>query len=113
MSFTHIAWDHGYHITLDELIVRKKEPECCICEDLDDKYKNFAILTCGHVFHISCLSRWYDCVLSKSYSKMQECPYCRQKSSFVKRMMPSTVYMRRHRDIATYSGQLWRRPKLT
>jgi hypothetical protein len=55
----------------------KKEPECIICDDLTDKEKDFAMLSCNHIFHMGCISKWF------SSSEYGTCPNCRQNSDFV------------------------------
>ena len=51
--------------------------ECCIC--LEDMIKNdtkIQVLSCGHSFHKSCLSKWFE--QDNTCNKVTHtCPYCR------------------------------------
>lgn len=56
----HLSWNEPYHITKEELFLLKKEAQCAICDDLSDIEKDFSILTCGHVFHMGCINKWFQ-----------------------------------------------------
>jgi hypothetical protein len=73
----HVSWSAPYHITPEEMALLKKDPQCSICDDLTDNEKCFTILTCGHIFHMGCVSRWF------SSGEGKTCPFCRQNSDFV------------------------------
>lgn len=48
--------------------------ECIVCfYDLNDYSK--AILSCGHSFHLHCITQWKDTQNKKTYTKL--CPICR------------------------------------
>ena len=44
-----------------------EENECMIC--LEDMKTDIAVLSCGHIFHYDCLSKWV--------AKQATCPLCR------------------------------------
>lgn len=54
--------------------------EICIESFLDDTEKNICAIPCGHVFHESCLTRWFQ---SQCESRLRiNCPKCRKFTTF-------------------------------
>lgn len=49
--------------------------ECSICLEPVTTTLNAWKTECGHIFHKTCLIRYYDTALSKNFC----CPYCREK----------------------------------
>lgn len=86
MSHGHVAWKSNASLTAQELQLIGKEPICCICDDLSDTSTKFAVLTCGHVFHIGCVSRWFFLSLNVS------CPMCRTENCAIELFDFAQVY---------------------
>lgn len=53
--------------------------EICIESFLDDPEKNICAIPCGHVFHESCLARWFQSQC-ESHLRMN-CPKCRKATT--------------------------------
>lgn len=63
-----VCWRHG----LQKGLVEPPSNECSICYEVittKDKKKT----SCGHVFHVSCLSKWFE----RSADYRPPCPMCR------------------------------------
>lgn len=63
-----VCWRHG----LQKGLVEPSSNECSICYEVittKDKKKT----SCGHVFHMSCLSKWFE----RSAEYRPPCPMCR------------------------------------
>jgi len=50
--------------------------ECVICLDSLSKKTDLAALQCGHVFHVACISAWFQ--------RQNFCPMCKAEYSFTK-----------------------------
>lgn len=55
--------------------------EICIESFLDDPEKNICAIPCGHVFHESCLARWFQSQ-RESHLRMN-CPKCRKATTSI------------------------------
>lgn len=56
--------------------------ECSICQDNLEDHHSVILLSCGHLFHYSCLNEWV--------SRAQMCPICRKQIEEVQ-LIPSEV----------------------
>ena len=43
--------------------------ECCICLNDIDKNSSIIVLSCNHIYHKNCITRWFN--------KNKTCPICR------------------------------------
>lgn len=60
--------NNGKHLCLGHLISSKKQEDCSICyNELTDG--NVVLLTCGHMFHLDCMST----------CRTPQCPLCRKQ----------------------------------
>ena len=57
-----------YNKNIDE---KNEPPICCICQDCINYQEWIFILSCNHIFHKTCLNKWFE--------RKYECPYCRKE----------------------------------
>ena len=79
--------DHNYQCTIpavrmSEVRNRFRSEDCSICQEAFEDQHSVVLLSCGHVYHYTCINAWV--------SRAQVCPMCRESINQVE-LIPTAV----------------------
>jgi hypothetical protein len=75
LAIAHIPRDSFLMTQLHEVAAPPTDAECIVCRDDFEDESCIATNACNHLYHFSCLDRWFDS-LKKQGSNKLDCCYC-------------------------------------